>query len=253
MTQAEAPVLNPNSASNEELRQLPGVGPQLAGRIIAGRPYQNLEDMRQVSGIGDQVLKAIGPFLTFEPQATAGTEARASEDKGQVPAEDRQPDGASTREQKYPLVLTEPRAQWTSFRALLAMGVASALCSLTLTLAVMAGINGTLDFGRNSALQDMRGELLQVRSVVDNTQLELEALRGRAEALDGVTGRMFEVEGQVTALQQQIEGTVAAMDEIQTELTAALDETRAQAERVSRFQSFLNGLGQLVGQVTTEP
>lgn len=253
MTQNEDPVLNPNSASDEELRQLPGVGPQLAARIIAGRPYQNLKDLRRVPGIGDRVLRAIEPLLTLAPQAAGDPEVPTSGEKGQVADQDRLPEQASTTELKYPLVITEPRAQWSGFRALLAMGLASALCSLTLTLAVMAGINGTLDFGRNSALEDLRSELLQFRSQLDTTQLELEALRGRAEALDGVSGRMFEVEDQVTSLQQQIDETLTAMGEIQMELASALDETRAQAERVGRFQSFLDGLSRLVGQATTEP
>ena len=239
MTQNEDPILNPNSASDEELRQLPGVGPQLAARIIAGRPYQNLKDLRRVPGIGDRVLRAIEPLLTLTPQAAGEPEVPTSGEKGQVADQDRLPEQASTTELKYPLVITEPRAQWSGFRALLAMGLASALCSLTLTLAVMAGINGTLDF--------------QFRSQVDTTQREIDALRGRAEDLDGVSGRMFEVEDQVTSLQQQIDETLTAMGEIQMELASALDETRAQAERVGRFQSFLDGLSRLVGQATTEP
>ncbi len=44
--------LNVNSASAEELQRLPGVGPVLASRIIAARPFGSLEDLRQVKGIG---------------------------------------------------------------------------------------------------------------------------------------------------------------------------------------------------------
>jgi hypothetical protein len=64
---------------------------------------------------------------------------------------------------------------------------------------------------------------------------------------------MVEVEAQVAALQQQIGSTIVAVDEMQTELSIALEETRAQAERVDRFQAFLDGLSRLIGQVVTEP
>ncbi|GMR10469.1 MAG: hypothetical protein BMS9Abin28_1290 [Anaerolineae bacterium] len=258
MTQNEDPVLNPNSADEQELRQLPGVGPQLAGRIIAGRPYQSLEDLRQVPGLGDSLLEAIEPFLTFEPQAPAGPERRAPEEKDDeapVEAEPRSPpsDRTAAKEQKYPIVLSESRPQGTGVWALLAVGAASVVCSVTLTLAALAGINGTLDFSRSSALQETRSELLQVRSQLEAVQVELEALRGRAEALEGMSGRMAEVEGQAAALEQQIGETLEAVDEIQTELTVALEETRSQAERVIRFQTFLDGLSRLVGQAITEP
>lgn len=257
MTQNEAPVLNPNSADDEELRQLPGIGPQLASRIIEGRPYQSLEDLRQVHGLGNSVLEAIEPFLTFEPEAPEDSKERASKEKEPAeakPAKASPPsDWAAAKEVEYPLVRTEPRPPGTGIWALLAMGAASVLCSVTLTLAVMAGINGTLDFGRHSALQDTRSELLQIRSQLDTIQVELDALYGRAEALEGMSGRMAEVEGQVAALQQQIGESLEAVDEMQMELTAALEETRAQAERVNRFQTFLDGLSRLVGQVFTEP
>ncbi len=257
MIQNEAPILNPNSAEDGELRQLPGVGPRLASRIIEGRPYQSLEDLRQVPGIGDSVLEAIKPFLTFEPEAPEDSKERAPEEK--EPAEAKPvkasplSDRAEAKEVKYPLVRTEPSSQRTGFWALLAMGAASVLCSVTLTLAVIGGINGTLDFGRHSALQDTRSELLQIRSQLEAIQVELDALHGRAEALEGMSGRMAEVEGQVAALQQQIGESLEAVDEMQMELTAALEETRTQAERVNRFQAFLDGLSRLVGQVFTEP
>ncbi len=258
MTQDDIPVLNPNTADDEELRQLPGVGPQLAGRIVEGRPYQSAEDLRQVPGLGDSVLEDIKPFLTFEAQASdpAQDSAPASEEKDSIASEpgseSRKPYQAA-EEMRYPLVLTESKSQRTGIWALLAVGAASVLCSVTLTLSALAGINGTLDFGRHAALQTTRNELIQIRSQFEATQVEIEALRGRAEALEGVSGKMVEVETQVEELQQQIDATIAAVDDMQMELSVALEETRAQAERVDRFQTFLDGLSRLIGQVVAEP
>lgn len=250
-------VLNPNTADDEELRQLPGVGPQLAGRIVEGRPYQSAEDLRQVPGVGESVLENIKPFLTFEAQVSDRKQDRESDEKDRAATEpvskSRKPDQAAAEEKKYPLVLTESRSERKDIWALLAVGAASVLCSVTLTLSVLAGINGTLDFGRHAALQETRNELIQIRSQFEAAQVELDALRGRAEALEGVSGKMVEVEAQVRALQQQIDETLAAVDDMQSELTVALEETRAQAERVDRFQAFLDGLSRLISQVVTEP
>ncbi len=43
--------VNINKAENETLQLLPGVGPRLAERILAGRPYYDLEDMTRVNGV----------------------------------------------------------------------------------------------------------------------------------------------------------------------------------------------------------
>jgi competence protein ComEA len=45
-----------NHASRESLESLPAVGPTLARRIIEGRPYTRLEDLRRVRGIGARTL-----------------------------------------------------------------------------------------------------------------------------------------------------------------------------------------------------
>lgn len=45
-----------NTASAEELASLPGVGPTIAGRIIAGRPHARVDDLLGVRGIGPKRL-----------------------------------------------------------------------------------------------------------------------------------------------------------------------------------------------------
>lgn len=53
------PRLSLNSASPAELTRLPGIGPTLARRIVAGRPYARLADLLHVSGIGPKTLTAL--------------------------------------------------------------------------------------------------------------------------------------------------------------------------------------------------
>jgi competence protein ComEA len=57
-----------NSANAEELQRLPGIGPTLAGRIIARRkdtPFKSIDDLRHVSGIGAKTLEKLRPFVTI--------------------------------------------------------------------------------------------------------------------------------------------------------------------------------------------
>lgn len=53
-----------NTASAKELQSVKGIGAVLAGRIIAGRPYEKVDDLRRVSGIGAKLLERIRPYLT---------------------------------------------------------------------------------------------------------------------------------------------------------------------------------------------
>ncbi len=52
-----------NTASSAELEALPGVGPALAARIVAGRPYRRVEDLDRVKGIGPKKLAALAPLV----------------------------------------------------------------------------------------------------------------------------------------------------------------------------------------------
>ena len=59
--------LCPNTASRRQLETLPGVGPAIASRIIASRPYHQPSDLLRVRGIGPATLERIRPYLQFPP------------------------------------------------------------------------------------------------------------------------------------------------------------------------------------------
>jgi competence ComEA-like helix-hairpin-helix protein len=55
--------LDINGATYEELQNLPGIGPKLAERIIAHRPFETLKDLDVVPGIGPATLKRLEPLI----------------------------------------------------------------------------------------------------------------------------------------------------------------------------------------------
>jgi competence protein ComEA len=61
-----------NTASAAELELLPGVGPRLAERIVADRaahgPYESVEALARVQGVGSATVEAIAPYA-FVTQA----------------------------------------------------------------------------------------------------------------------------------------------------------------------------------------
>ena len=56
-----------NRASAEDFARLPGIGPELARRIVAFRekhgPFRRVEDLLVIRGVGHKKWKAIRPYL----------------------------------------------------------------------------------------------------------------------------------------------------------------------------------------------
>lgn len=53
------PVININTASKSDLESLSGVGPVTADKIIAGRPYSDIEELRSNKIVGNAVFEKI--------------------------------------------------------------------------------------------------------------------------------------------------------------------------------------------------
>jgi len=59
-----------NSASEQQLESLPGVGPATAKKIVAGRPYSSVSDLSK-AGVSAATIKKITPLVAFGEAAPA--------------------------------------------------------------------------------------------------------------------------------------------------------------------------------------
>lgn len=70
MAEPQFALIDINRASLDELVMIRGIGPELAERIIAHRPYGKTEDLVNVPGINQTKLKTLLPFITVGMKKT---------------------------------------------------------------------------------------------------------------------------------------------------------------------------------------
>ena len=58
-------LININTASQAELEELPGIGSTIAKKIISNRPFDRVDDIKQVEGIGDKKYQELVGYITI--------------------------------------------------------------------------------------------------------------------------------------------------------------------------------------------
>jgi hypothetical protein len=83
-----------NTASEQDLDDLPGIGPALAKKIIAGRPYFSVGELSKV-GIPNKTIKKITPMVAVGPAAVRAETKTSAASKRPSSAEAPAADGPS--------------------------------------------------------------------------------------------------------------------------------------------------------------
>ena len=58
-----------NEAPSAELESISGIGPGLAGRIVAGRPYAAVDEIAKIPGLGRKRFQGLRPRLWLRPRS----------------------------------------------------------------------------------------------------------------------------------------------------------------------------------------
>lgn len=61
--------VNINAATLTELETIPGIGETLAKLIVARRPYQSVEQLLDVKGIGPASLEKLRPYVKVDGES----------------------------------------------------------------------------------------------------------------------------------------------------------------------------------------
>lgn len=81
---AQKALIDLNSASEKELESIKGVGPAMAKKIVAGRPYKSVDDLTK-AGIPAKTVEGMKPLVKVGPPSPPPPPAAPAKPTAQVP------------------------------------------------------------------------------------------------------------------------------------------------------------------------
>lgn len=251
--------IDPNTADMKMLVQIPGVGEALAERILEYRPFESSRDLLRVPGIGEAKLRRMESHLRLNEASSKSSTIFKDQleadkvDRSATPVEPLPEDSgkSAAKESAVPSVAQERqrRSFLTGVDPLwLAVGTAAAsiFLSVLLSLAILRGINRTLDFGQHSVVQEMRGSLVELQTNLEEVSLRLEGIDSRLDAVEGLSGQVRALENAFTTIREDVDETLLQMAETRVLVDEMAGEVKSLSTRVSVFDSFLQGLDNLL-------
>jgi competence ComEA-like helix-hairpin-helix protein len=279
-----AEIVKLNTAETDELTNLPGVGPAMAERIVAARPFHALEDLLKVSGIGPALLERLSPLVEVselegleeddevifleaeteppseaaeiseegyddtaipdivdsEPEKDVDVEEAIPKEKAIIPVEE--PD----TEEKAPAKKPKPVTWGQVFLIAAGCSLAAFLLAVLLSLGIIGSLNGGLRYASTQQMLALNRQVEALDLEISTLSQDIDGLRERVDNLESLSGRIGELESEVDGLILGIGGLEDAIEGINAEIAEF-------ADHAERFQSFLEGLGDLLDSLVTEP
>jgi competence protein ComEA len=102
-----------NSADVKTLETLPGIGPTLADRIVAERPYHSTDDLAKVKGLSKSKVDAIQNQITFGTATTKKATTKSSQKTTTPETTATEPSTSSRSKSSSKSTTTEPSGSKT--------------------------------------------------------------------------------------------------------------------------------------------
>ncbi|MBN1139688.1 MAG: helix-hairpin-helix domain-containing protein [Anaerolineae bacterium] len=285
MTLKELEPIDLNSADLETLCLLPGIGPTLAERIIAARPYETVQDLTRVQGIGPAVLERWVSHLTVWPAAveppvsepdTGTGEGRPAEvayvevKVGDVePFADAEPDQVEAEparpvDEDEPPARPEATARATSKRQrpaathsyvgwmVAVSGLVLLALSLLLNLGILAALNGNrLQFASPDQISALTLRIEGLETRVDGFGQDVEGLRTRLSNLEAMGERMSAVELAAETLRTDVDAIATDTSDLSTRVDAIEGDLVTASEQLSDLETKVETLQAQGGRFQT--
>jgi competence ComEA-like helix-hairpin-helix protein len=255
-----------NRASVESLSGVTGLGPILAGRIVAYReehgPFTNLSELTNVRGIGPRLLARIaGQIKVGEENSPPVHEAIGQGDSSEVRDSGIREMAEERTTPERVLEKREPfwqRLLWVSLGGLLGM---------VLTLLVMFIVSGTLHFAPQREVVALSHNLATTRSEQERAWQRIERLTERADELErqmrrleGLREQVADLQRDLTALRADARELERAFEALRSEVSQELSSLNQHVtemqntvqrvqERVRRFDAFFASLRDLLDEL----
>jgi len=289
MAEEELLKVDPNTADEEALKNLPGIGSSLAQKIIASRPFSGMEDLQKIRGLGKVSLERLKPYLSFAEPEPEEEDMQVELEVGAVEREQERlvsPDGqedieldtsevlfeadggvqpevektvektTEKKESRIPVRTISAKQGFSRTETLwvaIGAGFITLVVSVLVNLAILGGINGTLDFNRLQTVRELESDLGDVRGNLETISSQVGVFEERLTPLEGLTGRVLTVEEQVGSIQEDVTEALSGVESMQAVLVELSDETARLSGRVDRFDAFLDGLRQIIAELFASP
>lgn len=143
-------------------------------------------------------------------------------------------------------VLRKPINPWMAAGV---VGLISLFLSVCLSLAILGAADGGLRYGSKNQVLLMESEIAGLTAQLNEQEQDLAGLRSRMQALEALDSRVSSVEQESTALSQEIEAQTSEVQAVRKELQATQKELEKMAAGSRDFQTFLQGLAELLSKL----